>query len=900
MTTALESVSQRVQAQHRTLDRAAWLLALLLLVFAVGFSWQSWQQAKTGLMRELAISAELSERAVDTHFQQLQIALQDLAQEIQHEPVRFDLPRIRRFKALHPELIDVLLVRPDGQVLLSTLLPPGTPLPSLSTKPLFNETVQGMLKGQWLFCDRPVLGTLTLNWMLPLRMPVLDARGQLKAVLSAYLPMTVLEDFWRDTPLVERGSMGLLGDDGYLRSRLPLPRQQNLDEVYGAPRSGLLSHALKERGWPVTGHLEGFSRMARQDSVGVFQRLKHFPLTLFITLPRSELRALWWRNTEPTYFLLAMLTIGLLFVYRETSRRQQILSEEQELSRSVQNRLAAIVESSDDAILSKTLDGVILSWNPGATRLLGYREEETLGQNMDLIVPAEHRGEDQRYLERVRQGNRVERIETQRLHRDGRRIDVEMSISPLCDPQGRVTGISHIMRNISARKKAQQAIHVLAYFDALTGLPNRRQLIDRLGLALASVHHGHQQMGALMFVDLDHFKDINDARGHATGDEVLRHVAAALVRLVDEGDAVARLGGDEFVLLATSLGQDQDSAAAMALGLAERARQLLAEPFELSGQRYTLSASIGVSLFPLGHQTADDLLREADTAMYRAKTMGRNRVAFFEDGMQADIEDRLALEYDLSRALALQQLEVHLQSQFNDQGGVDGAELLLRWNHPQKGLVGPDRFIPLAEKSGLILGLGQWVLQQACALSCRLEALGRPLPLSINVSPRQFRQPDFVDQVLQALKNSGAQANRLIFEVTEGLLIDDFEETVARMLELARWGIRFSIDDFGTGYSSLAYLKRLPLYELKIDRSFVKDTPEDSNDTAIVRLILSMADHLGLRVVAEGVETREQADFLISHGCDALQGYLLARPMPMPQWLAQLEDAASVASPTLR
>jgi EAL domain-containing protein (putative c-di-GMP-specific phosphodiesterase class I) len=349
---------------------------------------------------------------------------------------------------------------------------------------------------------------------------------------------------------------------------------------------------------------------------------------------------------------------------------------------------------------------------------------------------------------------------------------------------------------------------------------------------------------------------------------------------------VARLGGDEFVILTTHLTADHDAGGRAAMAVASKVREALEQPFMIHGEPYSTSASIGVTLLPKPGQSADDLLREADTAMYRAKAAGRNRIAFFEAAMQSEVEERLALEHDLALAITQDQLALHLQPQVDRTGHAVGAELLLRWAHPVRGQVPPSTFIPVAEDSPLMLRLGHWVMDQAFRTQVALQAAGHTLPLSINVSPRQFRQSGFVRHVSDLLASTGANPARLVFEVTEGLLIENLDRTIARMNEIAALGIRFSIDDFGTGYSSLAYLKRLPLYEIKIDKSFIDDTPTDPNDTAIVQMILSMARHMGLKVVAEGVETREQADFLLAHGCDALQGYLFAKPAPVSDWLA--------------
>jgi diguanylate cyclase (GGDEF)-like protein len=431
-------------------------------------------------------------------------------------------------------------------------------------------------------------------------------------------------------------------------------------------------------------------------------------------------------------------------------------------------------------------------------------------------------------------------------------------------------------------------LRLASFYDVLTGLPNRRLLVERIETLLAAARDG-TRYGALLFIDLDRFKTINDARGHAIGDAVLRHAAERLSALASKDDTVARIGGDEFVMLLARLGDDQDHATAAALEMADRARQAVAGQFEIEGQTYSSSASIGVSLLPKPGQSAHDLLREADTAMYRAKLAGRNRVAIFEATMRAELERRLTLERDLAGALDRGELAMHLQLQVDSTGAPFGAELLARWRRADGSFVPPDQFIPVAEECGLIVPLGQWALRQACLISRQLAHAGYRLPLSVNVSPSQFRQPDFVAQVRAVLADTGAPANLLIFEVTESLLIDNLDGTLARMHELARLGIRLSIDDFGIGYSSLSYLRRMPLYELKIDRSFIGDTPLDANGTAIVQSILAMAGHLGLRAIAEGVETHEQASFLAANGATGMQGFLFARPMPVPELIGLLK-----------
>jgi len=494
----------------------------------------------------------------------------------------------------------------------------------------------------------------------------------------------------------------------------------------------------------------------------------------------------------------------------------------------------------------------------------------------------------QRIVEAMRRDEPVH-AELVNYTRAGEPYWVEMEMLPFSSEGAAITHWVVIARDITERRHSAQAIHQLAFFDVLTGLPNRRLLMERLDAMVAGSRAGHG-LGALAYIDLDNFKKINDACGHAAGDQLLTGVAARLRGAVRAHDTVARLGGDEFVILLEGLDPDPAVARAAALTVADKVRIALAQPMDIDGQWYPSSASIGVALALGGRESAHDLMREADTAMYHAKAGGRNGVVMFESAMLADAERKLTLERDLAGALDNGELAMHLQLQVDHTGAPAGAELLMRWRRAD-GMVPPDLFIPIAESSGLIVPLGRWVLRQACAAWLELDAAGHPLPLSINVSPLQFRQPDFVAGVRATLLETGVPPGQLIFEVTEGLLVDDIEQTVARMHELTALGIRFSIDDFGTGYSNLAYLKKMPLYELKIDKSFLRDTPHDVNGSALVQSMLAMARQLGLRVVAEGIETDAQAQFISTNGRACMQGYLFCRPMPLDALIRQLEAA---------
>jgi diguanylate cyclase (GGDEF)-like protein len=457
----------------------------------------------------------------------------------------------------------------------------------------------------------------------------------------------------------------------------------------------------------------------------------------------------------------------------------------------------------------------------------------------------------------------------------------------------------NIMLDAIEENRALQAareleIYQLAYHDVLTGLPNRRLLVQQINALCEAAQHA-RRIGAVVYIDLDHFKDINDAYGHQAGDQFLKAVACRLSNLLGEEDVLARIGGDEFVYIAASLADNQEDAAAAALHLGRRIQRTLLHPFDSDGYQTTSCASVGITLFPKIGDTSEILLHEADIAMYQVKQSGRNDVVLFESMMRQQLTMRLGLEADLQKAVTNGHLALHLQPQVDRAGKVTGAEALLRWHHPERGMVSPATFIPLAERSSLIIEIGRWVLYEGCRAQVAAQATYPELSVSINVSPRQFRHPGFLDDVRDAIEETNADPGLLILEVTEGVLIEDADRTIERMNELAAMGVRFSIDDFGTGYSSLAYLKRLPLYELKVDKSFVKDAAHDLNDAAIVESIIGVAKHLGLHVVAEGVETQAQAEFLGTLGCAAMQGYFFARPMPLEDWLRAYGEGAKAA-----
>ncbi|MCW8890114.1 MAG: EAL domain-containing protein [Sedimenticola sp.] len=560
-----------------------------------------------------------------------------------------------------------------------------------------------------------------------------------------------------------------------------------------------------------------------------------------------------------------------------------------------EKKYRSIFDSLTDVYFQVDLQGYIEEISPSVLSNLGHRRENMLGARL-----WDYYAEPERFealYGRLSKTGSVADFEVLILDGDGMErpcaITAAREVNP--DGSGRIYGV---FRDITERKQAEAKIEHQAYHDGLTNLPNRTLLLDRLELALhRSKRHGYE--GALLLIDLDRFKTINDSLGHSVGDQLLCEIAQRLASAVREEDTVARIGGDEFVVLLSDVGHDTQATARRAEGVAEKIKHKLSLPIRIRDHELYITPSIGITLFPMQQEDAGAVLRHGDTAMYQAKAAGRNSIRFFLPGMQAEADERLEMEKDLRLAISQNQLRLFFQAQINEQGAVCGAEGLLRWEHPAYGLITPDRFIPVAEETGLILPIGEWVLQTACDLIARWTQtpLGDSLRhVAVNVSPWQFRQPNFPAQVERILSRTNADPCRLGLELTEGVVIDNVADTVDKMASFKALGVKISIDDFGTGYSSLSYLKKLPLDILKIDRSFVEEVTEDESNAAIVETIIAMADHLGLEVIAEGVETEAQLAFLRDNGCRSYQGYYFSRPLPVELFEQFVMDAAKTSS----
>ena len=598
-------------------------------------------------------------------------------------------------------------------------------------------------------------------------------------------------------------------------------------------------------------------------------------------------RTLHWHHSGtllPTGGGRAARSIGTL---TDITGRRQI----EEALRVSERRYRALFERNLAGVYRSTIEGRLLDCNESFARIFGYasREEALRQAAWDFYVNPEDR---EAALAKLVERQSLTNYELCLRRKDGSLVWVLQNENLVEGPDGRLSVIEGTTIDISERKQAEEQVKHLAFHDPLTNLPNRLLFNDRLTLAVAQAHR-HNQRLAVLFLDLDRFKVINDSLGHSIGDELLRQVAERIQEYVREGDTVARLGGDEFTLLVPGISAEEDAAK-----IARKICEAIHDPFWIDGRELFVTTSVGVSVYPSDGHDGETLVRNADSAMYRAKEQGRDNYQLYTPAMNAKAVERLSLESRLRQAVANDEFELHFQP-FIDlrTAEVLGAEALIRWRHPELGLIPPVDFIPIAELTGLIVPIGEWVLRTACAEARKWHKKGFPgLTVSVNLSSRQFQQTDLLSQVTRALDETGLEADKLDLEITESNAMHNAEHSINTLRGLKKQGVRISMDDFGTGYSSLNYLKRFPIDRIKLDQSFVRDLPTDKDDAAIAMAVIAMGRSLELIVIAEGVETEEQLAFLKGHECDQLQGFLLSRPLPPEAFDRFLDDSRNPAS----
>ncbi len=566
-------------------------------------------------------------------------------------------------------------------------------------------------------------------------------------------------------------------------------------------------------------------------------------------------------------------TTDFIAFVRDITERRQVEANQ---------AIAAIAFEGEDGIAITDHDGRTIRVNQSFIRMTGYSEDEVLHQDPLFLHDLAASSEPSQRLWATARAHKFWQGELQGQRKSGELFAQWTRITAVLDRHEQITHFVINLTDITDQKKSQATIHQLAFSDPLTGLPNRLLLMERLSHKLTTLNR-HPSTAALLFIDLDHFKKLNDTKGHDKGDLLLQQVAKRLLLCVRDGDTVARFGGDEFVVILVGLAEDLVAAATQTEMVGQKIMAALSRTFHLGNIEHHITCSIGATLFNGLDTSLDNLLKQADLAMYRSKDAGRNTMHFFDPSMQEVVTKRAELEDALREALLHSEFELFYQAQVNSFGRVQGAEALIRWFHPLRGMIAPTEFIPLAENTGLILPIGEWVMESACRQLVKWSAHPHmtQLTLSVNVSALQFQQKNFVSQVCRLLETTRCNPNRLKLELTESLMASNVDDLIEKMNTLQQLGITFALDDFGTGFSSLSFLKRLPLDQLKIDQSFVKNISANTNDAAIANMVIALAQSIHLSVIAEGVETTKQRDFLQALGCQSFQGYLYSRPIPL-------------------
>jgi diguanylate cyclase (GGDEF)-like protein/PAS domain S-box-containing protein len=840
----------------------------------------------------------------------------------------------RNSPGLYTLIDDFYLFSPQGVLLVDWPLAPGRRGLDMTER----DYIQGVIQRGRTTISKPILGKATKQPMVVISVPIRDEDGKLVGIIGGVvnLQRSRLLEPLSTTKVGQSGYFYLVGqerltiahpDKARVLKRITepganLPLDKALDEDFEGTVEGINSQGLHglfsfkrlpSTNWVLAAVLPSSEAFAAVNQL----RLRATLFTLIALLLAVAITALVVRRfTRPLEVLSNFLkssrtltpppalphrckeTDQLSEAFSEFLAQQKITQDELSIARqeaeaaNADLRIAAIAFEAQEGMFITNAESTILRVNKAFIEITGYTADEIIGQTPDLLASGRH---DARFYaemkDSIRQTNAWQG-EIWNRRKNGEIYPQWLTITAVTDNAGKLTHYVSTLTDISQRKAAEQEIQYLAFYDPLTHLPNRRLLLDRLQHALAASTH-NRKTGALLFIDLDNFKVLNDTLGHEKGDLLLQQVAQRLTTCVREADSIARLGGDEFVVVLEDLSRNANEAAALAEAAGEKILVALGQPYNLDGKLYHNTPSIGITMFMDHLSSVDDLMKHADLAMYEAKKAGRNTLRFFDPEMQAAITTRMALEKDLRDGLEARQFVLYYQPQVDSDGRIQGTEALIRWQHPKRGTVPPAAFIALAEETGLILPLGQWVLENACGqlVKWAKNPAFAHLSIAVNISARQFRQAAFVDQVIEIIERSGANPQQLKLELTESLLLDNVQEIIDKMSTLKARGISFSLDDFGTGYSSLSYLKRLPLDQLKIDQSFVRDLLSDPNDVAIARTIVALAQSLGLSVIAEGVETEAQRHCLASQGCLAYQGYLFGRPMPAQELEKRLSEA---------
>lgn len=1028
-------------AAARSLGTLANVGICVLWMSLAFFAYYTWQNVKAEQIRDMDSVALLMSRSLDAFFSSEQSGLLSLADGIEQSPQRLTNLRevqqqLAAYKRHRLEISLVFLADMDGHVLASSDRSSLSDLPYIGDQPSMRAFLKEDVSRPGVLIGRPQLGRLTHAWTFSMRYVLRDGQQRPLAILATVVPTDFLVDFWRDAPATRTMTLGLLGDDGYLLSRYPLPAGSDLVSMLGKPRTGALFGYLREHGFPASGVEQGpIAAAPHQQFVSAFHRLQSFPLTVFTLQSKRQFVGEWARLLLAPLILTGLMSIVLKLAARYLRRREAAWEKERELSAQATRASEAAQRQLVDQLMMGLVvhdgEGAVLRANPEACRVLGLTMDQMQGKalvdstwcflNQDgTTMPVAQYPVSQVLLTRSRVENiivgirkpldpaitwvicradpvfdgqaRMKQIvvslnDITQMHRlredlqdretrfralfehsmdavllttpddggvvaanpaacamfrrsedelrqagrhglvdlldprsdalarkraqegqvigemrmvrgDGSRFEAEISSSLYKDSSGRNYS-SMIVRDISERvamhaameatnqqlREANAKLARMAHYDLLTQLPNRNLLGDRLEQAMAHADRNGHIVG-IAFVDLDGFKSINDQFGHAVGDQVLMHMAKRLKAALRDGDTLARLGGDEFVAVLGDLESVQD------LGpLIQRLQMLAAEPVMLGPLTLTVTASIGVTIYPTDASDAEHLLRHADQAMYLAKQAGKNQHHTFDVVSDAAVRVRHEELGAIKKGCERGEFVLHYQPEVDMRTGkLMGVEALVRWEHPQRGFLGPDQFLPLVEDQAFAVEMGRMILDMALAQMEQWHAIGLTIPVSVNLFARQLQDSRFVADLAELLeRHPAASPQHLLLEIVETKALEDVSQVSDAMRACAQLGVQFALDDFGTGYSSLTYLKALPAGLLKIDKGFVRDMLDDEDDLGIVQGVIGLAKAFGREVIAEGVESIAHGRLLLSLGCNLGQGYGIARPMSaedLPRWLA--------------
>ena len=909
---------RRIRSFEKRLSLWSLFAAVLLPgIMALGLTtYFQYIEIRKGIESEILQMARAMSKTVDLELKHAQSNLQALAASslVQNRNWPQLYQELKHFDEVQDFPHHIALTDASGQQILNTLKPYGVPLGKSQNierlQPVFTTGQAGI--------SDLVKGSTSGRWVILIDVPV-NMNGQRSHVLTSVIDTQRLQQI-----LISQGMpthwLGAIVD----RQGVTVARTRSSERFVGQPTVPQLHDAILRmpQGRLDTETLDGvrtltvFSRSAETGFTvvlgvpfdAIHERLladlKRSVIVIAIMMVLTLLMVIWVgrRILEPIQAITEVAkaaesgaldarldTGGTDEIERMAEQFNRMLSARQEAEAEL--RIAAIAFESNEGMMVTDAKGIILRVNKAFTAITGYTPEEIIGKTPRVLQSGEHDAAFYKAMWRLIHETGSWQGEIWDRHKSGRIYPKWLTISSVYDDQGAVTHYVAAQYDITERKQYEEKINALAFYDQLTGLANRTLLFDRLTRCMS--HSARQRRyGALMFIDLDNFKVLNDTQGHELGDQLLKQVALRLKECLRPDDVVARQGGDEFVVVLADVGSDEKQAAEAAANAAQQILARLNEPYLLGELTHRNSSSIGVTLFQGHLPAADELMKQADMAMYKSKANGRNTVCLYDPSLETKVKARAQLERDMHVALETGQFFLHYQPQVSGSGQVIGAEVLIRWHHPQRGMVSPADFIPVAEETDLIVAIGEWVLRSACQRLAHWASQPElaQLTIAVNVSANQFRSSYFPDQVLSMLRQTGAPPQRLKLELTESMLVQDVERIIASMRQLKTHGIGFSLDDFGTGYSSLSYLKRLPLDQLKIDQSFVRDVLTDVNDASIARTIVALGQTLGLSVIAEGVETEAQRDFLARNGCLAYQGYLFSRPVCVEDFEQQIRS----------